>query len=123
MMRRLCPGCFPAFEQADNSITRKYGGTGLGLAITRKLAEQMGSAGAESTPGVGSVFWSRWRACAKRQQWPDRLIRKTLWLKRCSRNNTQAVAFCWLEDGAINREVVMALLCDVGLMSCCREWI
>ncbi|KTD23591.1 sensory box histidine kinase/response regulator [Legionella lansingensis] len=35
------PKLFNAFNQADTTITRRYGGSGLGLVICKKLAEQM----------------------------------------------------------------------------------
>ncbi len=49
---------FTAFQQADNSIARKYGGTGLGLAICKKLIDQMGGKiGLECNQEKGSIFW------------------------------------------------------------------
>ncbi len=102
---------FERFQQADGSITRRYGGTGLGLAISRALAEAMGGdLEAESTPGEGATFTL------------------TLYLERAARPETTAPVapsdlshgereprVLLAEDHAINRKVVELLLGQVGV--------
>jgi hypothetical protein len=107
---------FAAFEQADNTMTRKYGGTGLGLAITRKIAQLMGGeAGATSTPGAGSTFWFTARlrkdplAATAEEAAPDDDAEKIL--KRDFPGRRVLLA----EDEPINREIALLILADAGL--------
>ncbi|MBI5107929.1 MAG: PAS domain-containing protein [Rhodocyclales bacterium] len=116
--KEVIPRLFRAFEQADNTTTRRYGGTGLGLAITRRLAELMGGeVGAESTPSFGSLFWFTARlgklvatddesvVDAEPGTAEDRLRRRHA--------GTRILV---AEDEPINREVSRMLLEAVGLV-------
>ncbi|RIX42574.1 MAG: hybrid sensor histidine kinase/response regulator [Rhodocyclales bacterium GT-UBC] len=110
------PRLFSAFEQADNSTTRKYGGTGLGLAITRKLAELMGGqAGVNSTPGVGSVFW--FTVVLRKDLQADRTGDDVAGeaIERLFQARHAGKRVLLVEDEPINREIAEMLLLDVGL--------
>ncbi len=111
----VIPRLFTAFEQADNSMTRRYGGTGLGLAITRKLAEIMGGeAGVNSTPGVGSTFW--FTARLQRCEHPAMTHPATLEsFEQALRRDFAGWPVLLVEDEPTNREIAQMLLADVGL--------
>lgn len=65
---------FQKFNQADNSITRRFGGTGLGLTISQQLALLMGTEiKVESAPGEGSRFWFDITLPAASARLPNRL--------------------------------------------------
>ena len=107
---------FGAFEQADNSTTRKYGGTGLGLAITKKLAELMGGkAGVLSTEGKGSTFWFTAVLRIDNQASNDTAKTGVEDARQAIRRSHAGKRILLAEDEPINREIGQMLLEDVGL--------
>ncbi|MCX7165765.1 MAG: PAS domain-containing protein [Rhodocyclales bacterium] len=107
---------FTAFEQADGSMTRKYGGTGLGLAISKRLAQMMGgSIGVESQAGEGSVFWFTARLDRTDRLAEPACLPVSLAAEERLRSDYSGARILLAEDEPVNREVSRALLEDVGL--------
>ncbi len=110
------PRLFSSFEQADNSITRKYGGTGLGLSITRSIAELMGGeVGVSSIPEQGSTFWFTARLLKDQRQTPTAQPANGIDNEALLRSTYAGTRILLVEDDPINREVAQIMLDDVGL--------
>ena len=113
----VLPRLFGAFEQADNSTSRRYGGTGLGLAITQRLARLMGGdAGASSELGVGSRFW--FTARVKKLAAPGAVVTASPLLESAAtvlrrEHAGRRVIVC--DDDPVGREIASEMLAAVGL--------
>jgi len=105
---------FQSFQQADSSITRRFGGSGLGLAICKELATLMnGEVGVESELGVGSTFWFKARfplANPPAALVPEGPVSDLLMAKIRGRR------ILVVDDNPVNQEIVCELLTEEGIL-------
>ncbi|MFJ7798018.1 ATP-binding protein [Pseudomonas sp. NPDC096950] len=102
---------FNAFQQADSSISRRYGGTGLGLPIARTLAERMGGTlRAQSEEGRGSVFTLEIPLALYKQALPELAPPRV----PTGKGHGEGRNVLLVEDNPVNQTVIEAMLRSLG---------
>ena len=110
---------FHSFEQADNTITKRFGGTGLGLAISKNIIEGMGGViVCESEFGKGSTFSfiAPFQTAAPGASAEDEPAET-----RKQPDDYSGYRLLLVDDIEINREIVIALLEPTNIEIDCAE--
>jgi CheY-like chemotaxis protein len=113
---------FSLFEQADGSISRRFGGTGLGLAISKRMIELMGGRiWVESEIDKGSSFLFEIEA-KKGTAEDDKSQSDSAGAAAADPGETDSIdgifegkTILVAEDVDINREIIAALLESTGV--------
>ncbi|MDL2280189.1 response regulator, partial [Desulfovibrio sp. OttesenSCG-928-G11] len=101
---------FRPFTQADASTSRKFGGTGLGLSISKALVELMGGAiSVTSARGIGSTFSFHIELLPSEGEDDAAEIARP-WEKL----RYEGCRFLLVEDNAVNQEIAVAILGELG---------
>ena len=125
MDERQVQRIFLPFEQAEASISRKYGGTGLGLPISKNIVEMLGGEFfIHSKPGAGSEFaftivaqaWTKDERPLPNKS--ERKIAEDGEPRTCDFSGKRALV---VDDIEINREIILELLAETGLEMTCAE--
>ncbi|XKH59684.1 response regulator [Halomonas sediminis] len=104
---------FEPFQQADNSVTRRYGGTGLGLAICKRLVVAMqGQIEVESTPDQGSEFLLKLPLV---KAGPE----SSLGALVPAQHHFDGVTLLLVEDNPVNQKVAVGMLEYLGCKVIC----
>ena len=106
---------FDEFVQADASISRRFGGSGLGLSISRRLANLMGGSIALANRGTGGTVAT---LVFPLEQADDQVPRRNVPVElpgaTFSRKPGRSASVLLVEDIDINRELVSAILTQLG---------
>ncbi|ADL02508.1 hybrid sensor histidine kinase/response regulator [Brevundimonas subvibrioides] len=103
---------FQRFEQADVSVSRRYGGTGLGLAICASLTEIMGGrVTVRSVPGKGSTFFAHLAL----PRIGNAEVVASEPAAACPEGEARSLRVLYADDHAVNRQVVAMILEPLGI--------